>query len=326
MEGEISKKGLVSIIIPVYNVEKYIPKCIESVISQDYKKIEIVVIDDGSTDKSIEIVKNTNDERIHIIHKVNGGQSSARNEGLKYCSGEYVFFLDSDDWLEPNAISNLMKEMDEGIDIVQGSLRRVYNDRVVDVRLKNEIICSDTVDEFFRKEKLYDVVWNKLYRKAIVENEFFYEGYINEDVIYIFHIACLNPRIKNIDTIVYNYLQRDGSTMHKKRLEDRIKVVQALNVVIEDCKKIERVHEQQALFDKYIALLYLYAYTHNGKLMYEKETFEYLVTELGETKKMIRINTIFNRVSRKQLLTLYLPSLISKNIVAKMFKMKERSN
>ena len=110
----------VSIIIPVYNVEKYLDKCLKSVLNQTYKNIEIIVINDGSTDNSLKICKKYKDKRIVLIDKENGGVSSARNKGLELASGKYITFVDSDDWLELDAIENMVSFIEkENVDFVR---------------------------------------------------------------------------------------------------------------------------------------------------------------------------------------------------------------
>lgn len=315
-------ENLVSIIIPVYNVEKYINKCLDSVLEQDYKHIEIVVINDGSTDRSVEIVKEYTDERIVLLNKVNGGLSSARNYGVKYCTGDYVFFLDSDDWIEKNTISLLVDKMQSGIDIVQGSIRRVMVDGYKEVLLQEEVLNKNILDEYFKKDKLNTVVWNKLYRKNIVKQIPFYEGYVNEDVIFTFEVSQTQPVVRNIKEIIYNYRIRADSIMHKKSLMDRMRVVHSLDVVIKECEKNEIKYLEMAYFDKYITLLYLYAYSVNKYLEYDNNSFKNLLNELDGAKKKIHLRTIMRCANRKQLLGLYIPSLFSKKIVAFMFKFR----
>ena len=103
----VKNKSLISIIVPVYNVEKYVKKCILSLVRQTYKNIEILIIDDGTKDKSIDIIRNIKDKRIRIIHQKNGGVSSARNNGLEHAKGEYIVFVDSDDFVAKDYIEYL---------------------------------------------------------------------------------------------------------------------------------------------------------------------------------------------------------------------------
>ena len=101
----------ISVIIPIYNVEKYLSRCLESVINQTYKNLEIILVNDGSTDNSSKIIQQYYDPRIKIINKINGGLSSARNAGLKICTGDYITFVDSDDWIELDMIEFMTKQV-----------------------------------------------------------------------------------------------------------------------------------------------------------------------------------------------------------------------
>ena len=113
-----SMNGAVSIIVPVYNCEKWLPDCIESLTRQTYSELEIILVNDGSTDGSLSICKKyeKQDERIYLVNKKNGGVSSARNTGLKHANGEWVTFVDADDWLETDAIERICRELQEDID------------------------------------------------------------------------------------------------------------------------------------------------------------------------------------------------------------------
>lgn len=131
----------VSIIIPVYNVEKYIRQCLESVINQTYKNIEIIVINDGTKDGSMKIVEEyLEDKRIKIINKNNGGLSSARNKGIEEATGEYIYFLDSDDWIEKDTIEVLVKNSKD-VDIIEANF--FYFDEITKIKEKNKDISDD---------------------------------------------------------------------------------------------------------------------------------------------------------------------------------------
>ena len=125
------KYKLVSIIVPVYNVEQYLRRCIESILSQTYHNFELILVDDGSTDSSGAICDEyaLADERIHVIHKPNGGVSSARNAGIDTAKGEYILFVDSDDRVEPQHISNMIPSADE--DLVRAGFKRMKNSIII---------------------------------------------------------------------------------------------------------------------------------------------------------------------------------------------------
>lgn len=121
---------MISVIVPIYNVERYINKCIDSIIHQSYKNLEIILVDDGSPDKCGEIIDEYSriDKRIHVIHKSNGGLSSARNAGLDIASGDFIGFVDSDDWIEPTMYEEMLSFMEkEQLDLVECGINLVTN-------------------------------------------------------------------------------------------------------------------------------------------------------------------------------------------------------
>ena len=120
----------ISILVPVYNIENYLPRCIESVLSQNFTDYELILVDDGSSDNCPAICDEymVKDNRVRVIHKENGGHTTARLAGFQQASGKYIMFLDSDDYLLPNALTTLYDKIEEGYDIVKGINRRVYID------------------------------------------------------------------------------------------------------------------------------------------------------------------------------------------------------
>lgn len=219
----------ISIIIPVYNVEKYIKRCLDSIINQTLKELEIICIDDGSTDGSGQILDeySQNDSRIKVIHKQSEGQGIARNIGLEYATGEYIGFVDSDDWIEPEtyecAISKMTEDIDVvfyGIDIVLEDsvdeqtqsiqdLKRYYSScnttYIGEVELNDDIIFKSTVN-----------IWNKLYKASIIkENQLYFPDIItSEDIMFFYEYMLLCKKAYYIEKCFYNYFQRAGSLMH----------------------------------------------------------------------------------------------------------------
>ena len=216
----------VSIIIPIYNVEKYLTKCINSVINQTHKNIEIICVNDGSTDNSLEILKDLSqkDSRIKVINKKNGGLSSARNEGLKYVTGKYVYFLDSDDWIEPDTISLLLcKMLSNDVDCVIHNVKTISE---TDNFKAKAIECQNWFDSKNKPDGIYNLIleinkdipsvaWNKLYKMEII-NKYdckFPEGLMQEDeaFVWIYMIHC--KRYYYLNNQLYNYLIRSNSIM-----------------------------------------------------------------------------------------------------------------
>ena len=209
---------LISVIIPVYNVEKYLEKCISSVVGQTYKNIEIILVDDGSTDKSGTMcdLLAEKDSRIVVIHKANGGLSSARNAGLDIAKGDYIGFVDSDDWIEPDMYESLLRNMlKESADI---SACGVYYHRNSKMKTDRDITGyrvfsrCEAIDCAVRNNGFIKVyAWNKLYSKHVFSKLRFPEGKTYEDLFIIL------PAIDSAEKIVvtkqpkYHYLKRPGS-------------------------------------------------------------------------------------------------------------------
>ncbi|EOX4833366.1 glycosyltransferase [Vibrio sp. D415a] len=207
---------LVSIIVPIYNVEEYLPECLDSAVQQTYRNIEIIAIIDGSQDNSINIAKQYRDEdpRIKVIEQTNQGLSAARNTGIKNSRGDFLFFLDSDDWLEKDAIEKLLLHS-TGYDIVSGRVTKFYQEdkRYEDYRKRRIIGKLDLDKKFFSLEF---VVWNKLYRKEVLDNIWFVPGLIHEDEEFYWQVFTKKLRIYSICDNVIFYRIRKNSIMNSK--------------------------------------------------------------------------------------------------------------
>jgi len=222
----------VSIIVPVFNMEKYLAKCLDSLISQTLTDIEIVVVDDESTDASPEIIRGyeSRDERIRVVHRKNGGLSMARNSGLDVATGEYVGFVDADDWVEREMFER-MYEAGNGnsADMVICNYNRIFENAVERSRLG---IGTETVDvdalgirRYFDKYQFTykhgDEAWNKIYRREFLER-FSIRFERNSEIFSedkLFNLYCLLhvKKISTLDSSFYNYLQRQGSIMYKRK-------------------------------------------------------------------------------------------------------------
>ena len=217
----------ITVIVPVYNVEAYLPQCLESVISQDYRDLEIILIDDGSKDSSGIICDEyaQKDSRIRVIHQENAGSGAAKNAGLRIATGEYLTFLDSDDYLESGAYSHMVSCMEENqADVVQCVLQYVFRDHT-------EIQC------FTRGKKEYNVLdylgrftddWtcalmtDKLFKRSLFDGIFFEEGNIIDDEYFTYQGIMNAQKIIYDDRIVYNYRQRCSSVMNASSSGERI--------------------------------------------------------------------------------------------------------
>lgn len=219
----MAEMPLISVIVPVYKVEEYLNKCVDSILTQTYRKLEIILVDDGSPDNCPTICDEYAkcDRRVIVIHKENGGLSDARNAGIEIARGEYIGFVDSDDCILPDMyekLYNALKMNDADMSICNylkvdknGSVR--YSDRKS--HMKTEVITPKEAMEKLFEEHIgcYVTVWNKLYNRNILENLRFEKGRLHEDEFFVHHAFGKCKKIACIEDGCYLYLQRNDSIM-----------------------------------------------------------------------------------------------------------------
>lgn len=225
----------VSIIVPIYNVEQYLAKCIESLLVQSLKDIEIILVDDGAIDKSPDICNEyaLKDNRIRVIHKQNGGLSDARNVGIEVAQGEYIAFLDSDDWIEPRCYEFLYNHaIKQDADIAQCDYIEAYTEEVK-IQLPNIIKEStytsvEALKLFYGEEYVKTVVvWNKIYRRKLFEHIRFPKGKIHEDEFTTYKVIHKANKLVSSNVPMVYYRQREGSIMAQGFNEKRLYVLEA---------------------------------------------------------------------------------------------------
>lgn len=261
LKSEIYK---LSVIVTFYNLEKHIEKNIKSIIDQSID-MEIIYVDDGSTDKSIDIVNKYRslDNRIKIFQKDNGGPSSARNFGLKYATGEYIIFIDGDDYIEKDSLKKLYNTAkNENLDILQGCYRRVneYGEELFE-KYEKGLVNSGTAmtgREWILKKHNIPMVWPYLFRRDFLmqNNLTLLEGVYHEDVEFIPRVIYLSESIKAVDIVFYNYVQRQGSIMNSKNINkffDLIKVCDSLEAFQTEFAMSEELNNY---FKEHISYLY----------------------------------------------------------------------
>lgn len=231
------KLPLLSVIVPVYKVEAYLDRCVDSIVGQTYDNLEIILVDDGSPDRSGEICDKwaAKDGRVKVIHKENGGLSDARNAGVKTATGDLISFIDSDDWIEPFFFEKLSKTIiDDDCDIVGCEYRicdetNIHND-------KNDInensISVQNFDRVSAMSNLIDnriqqVVWNKLYKKSVIDGIPFEKGKYHEDEFWSYQVFARVNKYAAIDYVGYCYFQRSDSIMGEKYSVKRLDAVEA---------------------------------------------------------------------------------------------------
>ena len=207
-----------SIIIPAYNSEKYILNCILSIINDKFSDFEIIVINDGSKDKTKEIVENIKDERIKLYNNQNHGVSYSRNFGLKKASGEYIMFIDADDTLMPNSLYRMMNVIkNEEADIVIGQYREKKENIKIDRLEKKDIISAlISPNRNYLDSSLLGFVWGRIYSKRILKNVLFDENiHFKEDMLFNLDAYSNSDRIIIIPDKCYNYILNENSASFK---------------------------------------------------------------------------------------------------------------
>ena len=266
-----------SIVVPVYNVEKYIKECISSLLEQTLDSVEILVVNDGTKDKSIDVVKSFKDDRITILNKENGGLSSARNYGLKHAKGEYVCFFDSDDFIDGKDSYKEMyeKAKKDDLDILNGVFSWYYSESDIRRDSRYEFVAQEKAmsgREYLKKTVATNtylaIACTQIYkREFLVENNLeFKEGIYHEDEQFTPRALLKAKRVNVIPLNFYMYRQREGSIMSTKQNPQR--VTDVFNTVRElaDLIDMERDEELKKVFRSYLMGLVLkYGYLYRLK-------------------------------------------------------------
>lgn len=264
----------VSIIVPVYNVENYIEKCLQSLVNQTIEDIEIIVVNDGSTDKSKEIIekyiKENLSSNIIYVEKENGGLSDARNYGMNYATGEYIAFLDSDDYVE-NTIYEKMynKAISENADYVECDFYWVYPNK----KKEDKGFRYTNKKEMFVNARV--VAWNKLIKRDIIKEKFPY-GMHYEDVEFFYKLLPNVKKFAFVEEPLIYYIQRENSLVNKQGIETA-QIFEVLDNVI-------KYYEENNLYKDY------------------KEEIEYTYTRLLLCSSLKRIKNISDKEIKEKLI------------------------
>ncbi len=214
----MEEQPLISVIVPVYKVEQYLDKCVESIVNQTYRNLEIILVDDGSPDNCPAMCDGwaKRDYRIKVIHKANGGLSDARNAGIAVALGEFIGFVDSDDWIEKSFFECLHKaiirtgadvaECATAFDAEDGKLLRIRKEASASLLEREEALCRLVLED-----GVYQTVWNKLYKREIVREVAFISRKCNEDEFWTYQVFDRGKRLAIVEDTLYHYLQRGTS-------------------------------------------------------------------------------------------------------------------
>lgn len=257
----------ISVVVPVYNVEKYLERCVKSILDQTHKELEILLVDDGSTDASGSLCDELGraDERIRVIHKANGGLSDARNAGLAVAEGEFVCFIDSDDWIEPETLQKAVEAMEDADLVIWG-----YRKDFVDEREEVLSYQEQKVDALLTKGTGYQTLllpgvlqesgyaWNKLYRLDHLRRggHVFEKGLsLVEDAVFNYPLFLELERIRLIDVIGSHYVQRDrttlGTAFYPNRMELKLRTAKLFKELLCGFGAPEDVAREE--YEQYVA-------------------------------------------------------------------------
>jgi glycosyltransferase involved in cell wall biosynthesis len=316
---------LVSVIIPAYNIEDYIGRCLDSVLSQTYKNLEIIGIDDGSSDRTGEILDNyaKKDRRIKVIHKENGGVSSARNKGIEAAEGDYIGFIDGDDLIEPEMYKTLVDLLEEeNADISHCGYQMVFPDRIDyyhNTGKKKIQTTEEGLKDLLSGEMIEPGLVNKLYKKELIKNCRLDETIkINEDLLMNYQLFKLSQKSVYYDITPYSYIIRSSSATGANSLitkrEDSLRV---LNQIKDDCINNNLL---SIIYKRYIYLLMAICRDDLKDKLYMK----YQKKQRKQLKKELKTDVFKSCIPKKlkymSLFSCYFPHIMK--IIYKMYDLK----
>ena len=318
-----------SVIIPVYNVEKYLKECVDSILCQTFTNYELILVNDGSKDYSGAICDEyaKQDPRIQVIHKGNGGLSSARNAGTKIAQGEYIVYIDSDDYVMRDDFLQLLFEKSNGADLVLYKHQKYIDDKkelqpcvYSYANIKDEQDFIEKIETLVVDDAYYGMAWIKAIKRALLfeHNIAFEEGLLGEDMEWYYHVVTTAKTMSVIDEPCIAYRQRAGSITSRfrmKNLTDFIYILKKWSKFIAEEIKDERL--QRALFGSmakyYVSLLITYnRVREKEKKQYKKEIKELVwLLQYSKSKRPKLVGKFYSCFGFA--LTLKVLSIIDKN-------------
>lgn len=319
----------ISVIVPVHNIELYLNKCVTSIINQTYSNLEIILVNDGSTDSCPEICNYfaSMDKRVRIFHKKNEGQSSARNLGISYASGDYISFVDGDDWIQNTMYEVLLKfALEKHADVVSCNFNKVTSEHTIENGISTGNQNMIKLSEFSKYLSVSPfatyVVWNKIYKKEVISETRFKSGMVYEEVHFINEIIKKNVCVVHLELPFYNYLvNRPGNTKSNFNPETKLKVITDFNEMINWLEKYS-CEEEVLEYKFYVLGFYIELYLEACENRASKKTKNIIVSEFYN-------NYFFNRniysklnmsLAKRYFIFALSPRLCSKMLIRKRHK------
>lgn len=315
----MSKK--ISIIIPAYNTEKYIGRCLESVLNQTYQNLEIILVDDGSTDNTLELMNEfgLKDSRIKVVHKENDGQAEARNTGMDASTGEYIIFVDSDDFIENDMVEFLYNIAEENCaDVSRCGFLTDYEDGTTTIPQYNSEPVFFDYDErladLFVGGHLSGVLWNKIYKRSAVQNiRFLKEDGCSEDFSFNYRVFKNASKTVFCDIPKYHYCIREGSITKTSFNVNAFSITKVKKIALNELSKNNKVYPVALKSFISSAFIVMTGCIRNYACMDE---YEKLRQEVLSFKNEILKSKLFSSTDKiKILLLCYFPRIYKKLIV-----------
>lgn len=252
----------ISVIVPIYKVENYLDRCLDSLVNQTYKNLEIILVDDGSPDKCPQMCDEwvKKDKRIKVIHKENGGVSSARNSGLEKATGDYIAFVDADDFIEKTMYEKLInsvtqeksdialcrfsyyyEESEKEKNIFEINLDKLSKEKIYPYLLK---VGMNARNNRFETENIMGCIWRGIYKKEILKDITFQKLIVCEDTAFIIDLFQKNPKVLIVDDYLYKYVQRKTSAVHQF---NEAKINNRINAYRIICEKVNNFVSKEEL-------------------------------------------------------------------------------
>lgn len=284
------KESLISIIVPIYKVEKYLDRCVKSIVDQTYRNLEIILVDDGSPDYCPAMCDawKEKDNRIKVIHKKNGGLSDARNAGMKVANGELIGFVDSDDWIAPDMYQHLYETMkSDNSDIATCGVEMIWEDGTPAQMLTQSGCCildsEGAIQALIEESLIKQPVWYKLYRMELIRDILFPVGKYHEDVFWSYQVVGKAQKVSVSDKIGYYYLQRGESIMGEGYSLKRLDAIEAYGI------RLEYITEKYPVLEKKALVAFWESCIYNGQMALrflegkeKKQVFSYLRKQLKQ--------------------------------------------
>ena len=296
---------MISVIVPVYNVEKYLEECLDSIQNQTYSEIEVILVNDGSTDKSKVICDRycEDDNRFQLLNQENQGLSAARNSGVAASTGEFIAFVDSDDIILPNYLETLMHYMREDVDIVESQFTISKEEFLAESYKELTILFEGNSQEavkIFPKHVLNVNAVTKLYRRSIVEAVPYIDGVIFEDVYSGIGMLKYIRKMIKIDYVGYYYRVRLGSIMHREFSPKNLDIFTVCDKLIELYADREDLLPYVGSFLVHLATMHYHSYVKKGnpyREFYNQKLAEYVTLTkknpmLAKNSRLIRLYNI----------------------------------